>query len=167
MAIDCTFENYTGWKKDLVKKCKEWDKLYVKHIKQTYPEMSEIHASAMRPLWLLIDANLQFTRLEKMISKDPNNVPEFRYIALEDEFVKHMTNVCDIFKEYGNMKDHPFDIRQLTKTLKIANWHDIIPFRYYLIPLEEAFFKVRTELMDMHKRGHLLVKYIVEANEEL
>lgn len=111
MQLDCTFENYTGWKKDLFKKCKEWDKLYCKHIKATYPEMSQIHAAAMRPLTLLIDANLQFTRLEAMIAKDPTNIPEFRYIALEEEFVKHMTNVCDIFKEYGNMKEHPFDIK--------------------------------------------------------
>jgi len=46
-----------------------------------------------------------------MIKKDPSDIPEFRFIALEEEFVKHMTNVCDIFKEYGNMKDHPFDIK--------------------------------------------------------
>ena len=44
------------------------------------------------------------------MKKDPN-IPEFRSKALEEEFVKHMTNVCDIFKEYGNMKDHPFDIK--------------------------------------------------------
>lgn len=111
MQLECTFENYTSWKKDLFKKCKEWDKLYVKHIKATYPEMSQIHATAMKPLWLLIDSNLQLTRLEDMIAKDPTNIPEFRFIALEDEFIKHMTNVCDIFKEYGNMKDHPFDIK--------------------------------------------------------
>lgn len=40
MDLDCTHENYTGWKKELVKKCKEWEKLYNKHIKTTYPEMS-------------------------------------------------------------------------------------------------------------------------------
>ena len=136
MQLDCTYENYTGWKKDLFKKCKEWDKLYVKHIKSTYPEMANIHATAMRPLTLLIEANLQFGRLEDMIKKDPTNIPEFRFVALEEEFVKHMTNVCDIFKEYGNMKDHPFDIKQMIKTLKIKDWRVIIPFRYYLTPLE-------------------------------
>ena len=111
MNLDCTYENYTSWKKDLIKKCKEWDKLYVTHIKTTYPEMSQIHATAMKPLTLLVESNLQFWRLEDMIKKDPSNIPEFRFIALEEEFVKHMTNVCDIFKEYGNMKDHPFDIK--------------------------------------------------------
>lgn len=155
------------WKKDLVKKCKEWEKLYNKHIKMTYPEMSEIHATAMRPLSLLIDANLQLTRLEDMIKRDPENIPEFRIKALEDEFIKHMTNVCDIFKEYGNMKDHPYDIRQMVKTLKIKNWRTTIPFRYYLSPLEEALSKVRKELIRMHKIGHLQIKYIVEDNTEL
>ena len=67
MQLDCTFENYTSWKKDLVKKCKEWDKLYVKHIKATYPEMSQIHATAMKPLSLLVESNLQLTRLEDLI----------------------------------------------------------------------------------------------------
>ena len=65
----------------------------------------------MKPLSLLVDSNLQLTRLEDMIKADPSNIPEFRMIALEDEFIKHMTNVCDIFKEYGDMKDHPFDIK--------------------------------------------------------
>lgn len=64
----------------------------------------------MKPLSLLVDSNLQLTRLEDMMKND-SNIPEFRMIALEDEFVKHMTNVCDIFKEYGDMKDHPFDIK--------------------------------------------------------
>ena len=110
MQLDCTHENYTSWKKDVFKLCKEWDKLYVKHIKTTYTEMSQIHSTAMKPLSLLVDSNLQLTRLEDMMKND-SNIPEFRVIALEDEFVKHMTNVCDIFKEYGDMKDHPFDIK--------------------------------------------------------
>lgn len=167
MEMECTFENYTTWKKDLVKKGKEFDKLYVKHIKATYPEMSQLHATAMKPLTLLIDSNLQLTRLEDMIKKDPSNIPEFRFIALEEEFVKHMTNVCDIFKEYGNMKDHPFDIKQMVKTLKIEDWKEIIPFRYYLTPLEQALNKVRKELIRMHEVGHLQIKYIVEDNEDL
>jgi hypothetical protein len=167
MEMECTHETYTSWKKDLIKKCKEWDKLYVKHIKSTYPEMAQIHATAMRPLTLLIDANLQFTRLEDMIKKDPTNIPEFRSIALEDEFIKHMTNVCDIFKEYGDMKENPFDIKQLMKTLKIKEWKESIPFRYYLNPLLESMTNVRNELMRMYKVGHLQIKYIVEDNAEL
>lgn len=131
----------------------------------------------MQPLTLLIDANLKFMQLEVMIKKDPKNIPEFRHKALEDEFIKHMTNVCDIFKEYGHMKDHPFDIRQMVKTLKIkshdhinqkcVDWKEVIPYRYYLNPLEAAMNKVRMELVRMHKVGHLLVKYIVEDNEDL
>lgn len=102
-----------------------------------------------------------------MIKENPENIPEFRLIALEEEFVKHMTNVCDIFKEYGNMKDHPFDIKQMVKTLKIKDWEIIVPFKYYLSPLFAALNKVRKELLRMHEVGHLLVKYIVENNEDL
>ena len=31
LSQDRTAENYTSWKKDLVKKLKEWDKAYLKH----------------------------------------------------------------------------------------------------------------------------------------
>lgn len=65
------------------------------------------------------------------------------------------------------MKEHPFDIKQLVKTLKIKNWRESIPFRYYLTPLFDALTKVRNELLRMNKVGHLLIKYIVEDNEEL
>jgi len=56
------FDSYMGWKKDLVKLCKEWDKIYVKHSssKGSYKEMAEMHTSGMKPLTQLIDANLNF-----------------------------------------------------------------------------------------------------------
>lgn len=46
------FSNYVGWKKDLVKLFKEWDKIYAKHSssKGTYKEMNEVHVKAMLPL---------------------------------------------------------------------------------------------------------------------
>ena len=50
------------------------------------------------------------------------------------------------------------------KTLKIKDWREIIPFRYYLNPLEEALNNVRKELLRMDKVGHLQIKYIVEDN---
>ena len=131
--------------------------------------MAGIHAAAMKPLTILIEANLQFHRLEEIIakSKDPKEIPEFRFIALEDEFIKHMTIVCEIFKEFGDMKEHPFDIKQLMKTLKIPDWKEIVPFRTYLYPLQNDLRLVRKELLEMHKRGHLLIRYIVEDNKEL
>ena len=53
------------------------------------------------------------------------------------------------------------------KTFKIKDWKKSIPFRYYLFPLEDALNKVRKELLRMDEVGHLLIKYIVEDNEEL
>ena len=63
---ECNSDTYTTWKKDLMKMLKEWDKLYTKHIKSTYPEMNSIHTKAMKPLSDLISANLNFHRLEIM-----------------------------------------------------------------------------------------------------
>lgn len=58
LEVDLDFNTYTSWRKDLIKKFKEWDKMYLKHIKSVYPEMSGIHSAAMKPLAILVEANL-------------------------------------------------------------------------------------------------------------
>jgi len=47
-----------------------------------------------------------------MASKDYKTLqpPTFRFDALEEEFSKFLTGVCEIFREYGDLKDH-FDIK--------------------------------------------------------
>lgn len=39
-----------------------------------------------------------------------SQIPEFRAIALEEQFCKHLSAVCDIFKEFGEMKEEAFNI---------------------------------------------------------
>ena len=90
---ECNFENYMGWKKDLMKMLKEWDKAYNKHMKSIYPEMNKIHMEAMKPMTDLISANLNLHYLE-MMEKDKREIPQFRRVALEDMFCKHLTHVC-------------------------------------------------------------------------
>jgi hypothetical protein len=44
MNMNCTSDNYTSWKKDLLKICKTWDTCYNNHIKKKiYDEMNTIH----------------------------------------------------------------------------------------------------------------------------
>lgn len=38
-----TQENYIEWKKELIKHLKEFDKMYVKHVKESHPEINTIH----------------------------------------------------------------------------------------------------------------------------
>ena len=103
-----------------------------------------------------------------MMRDEKNNVAEFRFVALEQEFVRTMTNVCDIFKLYGESKiEEHYDIRQQLETLKIPNWHHITPYRCFLEPLEDSLNSVREELATMQKKGPLLIKYQIEENEEL
>ena len=111
MQHELTFDTYTSWKKDLTKLLKEFDKYYVKHSsnKGTYSEVNNIHESTMKPLMDLILANANFHKLENMI-KSKMVVPEFRHDALEEEFCKFMTGICDIFKTYGTLVDH-YDIK--------------------------------------------------------
>lgn len=107
---EMTFDTYISWKKDLLKACKEWDKFYVKHSsnKGCYSEINDIHEKAMKPLTDLITANLNFHRLENMV-KAKMEVPEFRHKALEVEFCRYMTDICEILKTYGTLEDH-YDI---------------------------------------------------------
>jgi len=93
VSNECDYETYTSWKKELMKLLKEWDKFYTKHAKSIYPEMNKIHQEAMKPLMELISANLNYHYLEQMI-KDRKEVPEFRKLALETQFCKHLTIVC-------------------------------------------------------------------------
>lgn len=50
---------------------------------------------------------------------------------------------------------------------KIPNWEKIKPFWYFITPLMTAITKVRKDLLKMHADGVLLIKYVVEENEEL
>ena len=92
--------------------------------------------------------------------------PKFRFDALEEEFCKFWTGVCEIFKEYGSLEDH-FDIRQMLSILKIENWEKIPPFAFYMTPLKDSITKVRKTMLKMREMGHLRMKYIIEDNEEL
>lgn len=100
MEMQCTHESFTSWKKELIKKLKEFDKLYVKHVKSGYIEMNNIHMTAMRPLTNLMESNLNFHFLE-LIEKKRSDIPKFRHEALETKFIEHLTVLCNIFRDYG------------------------------------------------------------------
>jgi hypothetical protein len=93
-------------------------------------------------------------------------VPDFRFEALEEQFVLKMTRICDIFRDYGKL-EFPYNIRQMLTVLKIENWKEIHPFSFYLQPLENALGDVVKELLDMLKAGLLRSKYIIPENFEL
>ena len=63
----------------------------------------------MKPLTDLIESNLNFHYLEEMEKKKPG-LPKFRHEALETKFCEHLTIVCDILREHGNLKDY-YNIR--------------------------------------------------------
>lgn len=169
LSMDLTPENFQTWKKELQKAIKSWDGCYNKHIKtKIYDEMAAIHTAAMAPLTALIKSNRAFHQLEIMMKDDKSEVPLFRFKALEEQFCKNMSVICELMKLYGEDRiEAHYDIRQQLETLKIHNWENIIPFAYYLNPLKATTNDVRKELMDMHDRGELLIKYEIELNEEL
>jgi hypothetical protein len=164
MVMQLTFETYISWKKDLIKLLKEWDKLYMKHIKSGYVEMNAIHMSAMKPLTDILESNLNLHYLEQIEKK--KDVPNFRHEALEEKFCSHMTRICEIFRDYGELKDY-FNIKQMLHILKTPDWQIIPPLAFYLTPLQIALTDVRTCLLKMNEEGILRCKYIIEDNKEL
>jgi hypothetical protein len=163
--MSLTPDSYISWKKELVKHLKEWDKIYTKHIKSGYVEMSLIHSTAMKPLSELLESNLNLHFFEEL-AKKKKDLPAFRHEALEDKFAGHLTRVCEIFRDFGNLKEH-FHIKQMLQILKINGWKESPPLSFYLFPLQHALTDMRNCLLDMQKKGHLHCKYIVEENEEL
>jgi hypothetical protein len=55
----------------------------------------------------------------------------------------------------------------MLKVLKIENWENCPPFKFYLQPLTDAIMKVRKNLLQMEKDGHLFIKYVIEENKQL
>jgi hypothetical protein len=123
MEMQVTPDTYVTWKKDLIKKLKEFDKMYGTHVKTTHVELNTMHTTAMQPLTNLLESNLNFHYLEVIAKK--KDVPNFRIQALEDKFEGHLTRVCEIFRDYGvepcRLKEF-FNIRQMLISLKTENW---------------------------------------------
>jgi hypothetical protein len=89
MEMNLNETTYQSWRKELIKLLKEFDKLYVQHIKSGFIEMNNIHTTAMKPLVNIMESNLNFHFLELIEKK--KEVPKFRHEALETKF-------CDLFK---------------------------------------------------------------------
>jgi hypothetical protein len=119
---------------------KEWDKLYIKHIKSGFIEMNNIHMAAMKPLTNLLESNLNLHYLELIMKK--KEVPQFRFDALEEKFIEHMTRICEIFRDYGTLKDY-FNIKQMLHVLKTHEWDKCPPLAFYFTPLLNALTDVR------------------------
>ena len=64
MEMTSSIDNWTSFIKDLIKSLKYWDAKYLKHIKNTYPEINDIHKKSMKPILTLLDANRNFYLLE-------------------------------------------------------------------------------------------------------
>lgn len=161
MEMQLQADSYVSWKKELIKLLKEWDKLYTKHIKSGYVEMNAIHTAAMKPLTELLESNLNLHFFEELMKK--KDLPGFRHDALEEKFSGHLTRVCEIFRDFGTLKEH-FHIKQMLYILKIEGWRESPPLSFYLNPLSMAVTDMRNCLLDMHKKGHLHAKYIIEDN---
>jgi len=65
--------------------------------------MNKIHMQAMKPLTDLMESNQNLHFLELIMKK--KDVPVFRFEALEEKFIEHMTRVCEIFRDFGGLEE--------------------------------------------------------------
>lgn len=72
------------------------------------------------------------------------DIPAFRHEALEEKFAGHFTKMCDIFRDFGTppLKDY-YNIKQMLKILKVADWKACPPLAFYITPLDNALTDVR------------------------
>jgi hypothetical protein len=158
-------ENYIDLKKKLIGKLKEFDKQYVKHIKKTHPEVQEIITSAITPLLELLESNYNFHKLEELM-KTKEDIPSFRYNALEDQFCQHLSIICKTLSDHGKLEDI-YDIKRMLNLLKLDNWQDNVPMKFYLQPLKDSIKEMRAELLKMRERGPNRCKYFIEDNQPM
>jgi hypothetical protein len=134
-------------------------------MKSGYLEMSLIHTQAMKPLSEVLESNRNLHYFEELMKKN-SELPKFRFEALEEKFIGHMTKVCEIFTSYGKLKES-YNIKQMLNILKIPEWELSPPLGFYLTPLKNALRDTRDCMLKMDKEGPLHCKYIIEDNTEL
>jgi len=81
---------------------KDWDKKYLAHQKKAHLEILDIQVKVATPLTNLFESNFNFYCLNKLIDKG-EPCPDFRYKALEDKFIEHLTRVCDLMRDYCSL----------------------------------------------------------------
>ena len=86
-------ETWVAWRKESIKVLKEFDKMYIKHEKTTNKELGGYIAQSFLPLTDLWEANWNYFNICNMHAKGIE-VPEFRFKAIEDQFILKMTRMC-------------------------------------------------------------------------
>lgn len=158
-------DDYLETKKKLISKLKDFDKQYMKHIKKTHPEVHDIVMNAITPLLNLLESNYNFHKLEEL-KKTNNEIPSFRYNALEDRFCEHLEVICKVLADHGKLEDI-YDIKRMLNLLKLDDWEDNVPMAFYLTPLKVSIKLMRDELLHMRKLGANRCKYYIEENQPM
>lgn len=160
---DMEKEDYLETKKKLVGHLKNFEKQYAKHVKKTHPEVQDIITAAITPILDLLESNYNFHKIEEL-RKTGEEIPSFRFLALEDRFCDHMEIVCKVLSDHGKLQDI-YDIKRMLNLLKKDEWEENVPMAYYLKPLQKSIKECRTELLHMRKLGANRCKYYIEDNQ--
>lgn len=142
---------------------KNFEKQYAKHVKKTHPEVQDIITTAITPILNLLESNYNFHKIEEL-KKAGQEIPSFRFSALEDRFCEHMEIVCKVLSDHGKLQDI-YDIKRMLNLLKKDEWEDNVPMAYYLKPLQKSIKECRAELLHMRKLGSNRCKYYIEDNQ--
>jgi len=124
--------NYLAEKKGFMVELKKFDKDYIKHKKNVHPEINGFIQTAFIPLVNVLESNMEFHKLEKLI-KNGAEIPDFRVKALEEKFCGYMEVLFKILTNHssGKFKDE-YNIQRMLNILKNKGWQDSHPMYFYL-----------------------------------
>jgi hypothetical protein len=72
-----------------------------------------------------------------------------------------MTRICEIFRDFGSLKD-VFNIKQMLNILQTPNWDQETQLSFYLTPLKNSLSFSRELLLKMYEEGPLHQRYVIE-----
>lgn len=151
-----TFETYAAAKKAFIAELKKFDKDYIKHKKNVHPELNAFVMSAFRPLVNVMDANFELLKIEELMKKQ--DIPDFRFQALEEKYCLTMEALLKILTSHGPLKEE-YNMQRMLNIFKYKDWEASTPMYHYLQPLKQSIYDLRTEIEDMRKKTITHCKY--------
>ena len=151
--------NFQVFKKKIAKDLTDLFKMTVQHIKIGHPEIYGVKLEAvLTPLKNLLNSNWRLSLYETNYDdKDKVAVTDFRKDVLVNKFCEHLQACFTIL--HGVEKDREKQVMANPVTNKIINklnyedWGKNPVEKFYLNPLNNAYFKLRANLYKLYIQG--------------
>jgi hypothetical protein len=132
-----TPETLAASKKAFIAELKKLDKDYIKHKKNVHPELNGFIQTALKPLINVMDSNFEMLKIEELMKKQ--DIPDFRFNALEEKFCITMEALLKILTSHGPLKEE-YKMQRMLNIFKYKDWEASTPMAHYLQPLKQSIY---------------------------